>query len=500
MSLRRSIAWSFAGQLTTFLVFFGGSVTLARILTPYEMGIFAFGFALSSIIAQVQNLGLPQYVISEHDVSREKNGTVFLVNAGISIVLSLVLLATALYLRYQGSSEVAHVLTLLAPIPLFSIVDIVPFAMLNRKMMFRELALVQVTRAIVGTTTAVTFAVMGFSYASMAWGSLAGGLASTLLMVVLGRMFLSMKPGITHLNDVLRFGLRILLIAGVDNLSIRFNDVLIGRMIGITALGFYSRAASLTTMVYDGLYMAIVRVFFPALADYDRISGDLREPYLRSCKVLTGIMWAASAGLAILASPAVILLFGEKWAASGPILTLLSLSQIPLLAFPLHWELFIIKGKTPQQMRLEPLYAVFSLGIFLAGAMISLEAAAASRILIGFVWIAIYARPVLDMTNLTLRDFLLAYRDSALLTLAAIFPALVVMQMNQWSPNIGWIAFLFAVLLGLVSWLAATVVLRHPIRNELESIVARARSGLLFTRPRAIGPATRQPPEDLLNG
>lgn len=45
MSVRRSLAWSYGGQVFTFLVTFASSVVVARLLGPREMGVFAIAMA-----------------------------------------------------------------------------------------------------------------------------------------------------------------------------------------------------------------------------------------------------------------------------------------------------------------------------------------------------------------------------------------------------------------------------------------------------------------------
>ena len=44
-SVRQSLAWMMLSQGGLFLLQFGGSVAMARLLTPYEMGIYAVASA-----------------------------------------------------------------------------------------------------------------------------------------------------------------------------------------------------------------------------------------------------------------------------------------------------------------------------------------------------------------------------------------------------------------------------------------------------------------------
>ena len=58
------------------------------------------------------------------------------------------------------------------------------------------------------------------------------------------------------------------------------------------------------------------------------------------------------------------------------------------------------------------------------------------------------------------------YRDSALLTIAAVLPAVAVMFANDWSARAPLDQVFGAVALGIMLWAAVIVLLRHPIRDE----------------------------------
>ena len=62
MTVRRSMAWMFAGQVVSAGAQLIGTIVLARLLSPREMGIFAFAFAISGLVLQGRNLGLSGYI------------------------------------------------------------------------------------------------------------------------------------------------------------------------------------------------------------------------------------------------------------------------------------------------------------------------------------------------------------------------------------------------------------------------------------------------------
>jgi len=71
MSFRRSVAWMAASQGCLFVLQFGGSVALARLLTPYEMGVFAVAAAVMGVLGILQAFGLAVFVVREPQIDAD---------------------------------------------------------------------------------------------------------------------------------------------------------------------------------------------------------------------------------------------------------------------------------------------------------------------------------------------------------------------------------------------------------------------------------------------
>jgi O-antigen/teichoic acid export membrane protein len=81
VATRRALAWMSIAQGSFFVLQFAGSVILARLLTPYEMGVYAIAMAVVGLLGIVQATGLRSFVVREPDLSEATAATVFTVNA-----------------------------------------------------------------------------------------------------------------------------------------------------------------------------------------------------------------------------------------------------------------------------------------------------------------------------------------------------------------------------------------------------------------------------------
>ena len=68
MSVRKAIAWSFAGQIASFVASFATMVALARLLTPREVGIYAVGLAVTGVLQALSAFGVGTYLVREEEL------------------------------------------------------------------------------------------------------------------------------------------------------------------------------------------------------------------------------------------------------------------------------------------------------------------------------------------------------------------------------------------------------------------------------------------------
>ncbi len=195
-SVRQSLAWMMLSQGGLFLLQFGGSVAMARLLTPYEMGIYAVASAIVGILGVIRSMGLNVFLIREPELNPEALATSFTINAILAIVTAAAIVALgSAGDTILGDTGVQHVLLLLALSPLFGIFELLPAASLERIGAFRVLAMVNLAKVTVSTTVTISLAVHGFSYMSIAWGSLAGTLCGVICLNVLGQSVCQPEAG-----------------------------------------------------------------------------------------------------------------------------------------------------------------------------------------------------------------------------------------------------------------------------------------------------------------
>lgn len=489
MSVRRSLAWMMGSQGTLLLMQFGGSVALARLLTPYEMGVYAVGSAIVNIINVVQAFGLGVFVIREKTLEPELQASAFTVNAILAVLLSAVVVALSTLggtlLRERG---VERVMLVLAAVPLFGALEFLPAAKLERAAQFRAIAMVGLVRTAVSTLATVGLAWWGFSFMSIAWGGLAGAAAAAWGFMIAGRRHVSFRLGFASWRRLLRFGVHQMAIHGVNTATSRLSDLILGRMLGLAALGLYGRATNLSALLWFNIHVAVGRVVMVDFAERQRRGDGLRESYLRASEILLGILWPAYAGLAIVSAPFIRAIYGPAWVAAAAPFAGVSIAAMLAVSLTMTWEVFVVGNETERQARIEVKRSAFALVLFTIGCLFSLTAAAISRIGESLFSLALYRPHIERLTGTRRSDFMPIYRRCAIATAAACAPAFLLMLAYGWSAATPLLLVIGAVLLGLALWLVSVLLTGHAIAGEIGRFVARARTMLSTIRQGHVPP------------
>lgn len=475
MSVRRSLAWTYLAQVASFLVTFGSTVVVARLVSPRDFGIFAMAGAVATIINVVMQFGLAKYLLREKELSQDVLRSVFTVNVLMSLTYVVFLLIGALVAgRIFASAEVGRFLAVFALFPLFAMMEFMPSALCSREMRFGAIAALNVVRATVLAVATVVLAFEGFAYMSFAWAQVLAWVVTAICYNVL-----VWRPDVWRLRfagirSILQFGAQMIGISGVGQLSTRAGEMVLGSMLGLTALGLYTRASGIPTSLYTTVYRAGSNVIFSRLSQDLRETGDLFHTYLRFMRLILSILWPMMFGLAVLAQPAIHILYGPKWQGAALPLALLTVAYAVTVGIGMTSELFILRHDTARQMKIEAFRAVAGFSLFAGGASISLPAAAGAKVAESILAFILYRRPMTRLVDGPAGELRSVYVEASLLTIAAIIPSFILMIWRGWSALTGLTDIIVSISVGILMWAALLIKRRHPLAMEVTKFFRQA--------------------------
>ncbi|MEK9210514.1 oligosaccharide flippase family protein [Sphingomonas sp. 2378] len=472
-SVRGAALWSIGAQYIAFAVQFIVSVLISRFfLSPSEMGLYSIALSAAMMVSALQDFGIRRFVAGERNLTEEQIRTCFSVSVIFALGIGLLILALAWPVaRFYDNARLTPLLVIIASSYLIVPFGIVPSAMLQRRMDYYSMFLVSVGAALVNAALSLGLAWAGYSAFALAWAAVGQQVARALIGQWRSGIRPPFPPSLHGLGPILRFGSNSSLLYISDAISSRSPDLVVGRVLGLTAVGLFSRASSLGAQLQMLVSGAVDGVFYPAFARLRDAGADLAAPYQRVVAAYSGATWPAMAFLATAATPIVLLLYGPRWAGVAPLLSWIAIGQLFFAAIPLHFELPILLGRIRRLVVVNALDTIASIGLLVLGAWISLEWAAASRILYGLAWFLLYAGLMKPLTGFRWRGMLIVYAQSLVGTLATVAPLLAVYRWVAPPEAVGMGLLSLSAVAGVLAWIAVVYVLRHPIRLEINAIV-----------------------------
>jgi O-antigen/teichoic acid export membrane protein len=467
MSVRGAAIWAMSGQYLSFAIQFIASVVISRFfLTPGEVGLFSIALAAALVVSVLQDFGLSRYIagrpmLDSDEIARCSSVAIVLALAVAAVVA---LAAWPMAATYHDMRLVPIVLTIAASY-LFTPLSVVPMALMARDMQFRGHFTVNVAGAVAQGAVAVAMAAAGASALALALSTIAAAATRGLVAQMLRPAF-PRRLRLDAIGQVLGFGARSTTLYLTGALGTRLPDLIVGKALGMIAVGLFGRATSLADQFRMLISGAIGSVFFPAFAKIRDRGEPLAPAYLRVCAAYSAVLWPGMGALALAATPIVRLLYGPAWAGVAPLLSLIALLEVFVVTLPLHIDLPILVGKIDRLMARNIIDTLLSLGLLAIGCQWGVTGAAASRLVYGACWIALYAGFMRDVVGFSPRALMAIYARSALVALATLAPLMATYIWIASPQSISLIQLAAASLAGGVMWVIALQAVRHPARDE----------------------------------
>lgn len=475
MSFRKSLTWSVGGQIASHVIFFVVSVLVARLLSPAEMGIFAVAVAMIGVMNTFVAFDLGTYVIRSAKLEPQTLNSVFTINAITSFGMAGAIALLSYIQRYLGHMNIAEILFPMALTPLIGAFEFRPSMMLQREMNFRLLTAIKLARMFLGGAITVGMAANGFGVMSLVYGSVAGSLIGAIASNVFGYRHVGFRASLAEARQIVPFGLRMLTIGAMSTIASRVSDLVLGGVQGVAALGLYSRASGISSLLFENVYGAVTRVVFVKLSADHRDQGSIHATFIRSYEMILIVMWPMQLGIAVLSGPTIFLLYGEQWLPAAAPLSLLMVSQFIILCFGMNWELFVLHDEVRLQTRIELIRAATGVVVFSVGCFYGLTAAAFGRVVEALFGLLLYVPHMGRLAGVRNVEFARIWGRSLLLTLSAVCPSLALMLATDWSAHTAVPLVSGAVLLGVCFWFLLLYRLKHPLFLELNRILERTR-------------------------
>jgi lipopolysaccharide exporter len=303
LSLSRAIVNGLA-TLSTFV--------LAWNLAPSDFGVVALGTTMLLIVSTVTELSLTEALIRHKAPDESHFSAAWTLNATRGLLLSLLFAICA----YPASvlfeePRLFGVMVALGLSMLMGGLTNPRRVMLQRDLIFWQEFVLSVSQKFTGFVAAVAIAMIYHSY----WALVIGALVTQATNVIVSYLVLPFRPRITfqHMREFFSFSAWLTAGQIVNTLNWRFDYLLVGKMLGGTALGYYSLGSNLAMMPTREATWPLTQTIYPGFSSIRDDPSRLAAAYQRVQALVAAVALPAGIGVAVVADPLVRLALGEKW-------------------------------------------------------------------------------------------------------------------------------------------------------------------------------------------
>lgn len=475
--VRRAYVMASLEQYLALVINLAVLMTMARVLTPGEIGEAVTGLAIAVVAFSTREFVTSEFLIQRQSVDAAAMRTALTLQVAVSTVIAAALVAlSGLIAHFYATPGLSFFLFLAAIAGLIEALAQPVVALLRREMSFGALAIIRTVVSLVTALVTIVLAALSFGPVSFAWGMLAG--AVTLAALALSCSPLPVvtifRPDLGCWREALAFGIFKGAALVVERLHETVPQLILGRIASMTSVALYNRSNALCGIPDRIVMSAFYSMAFPALANRVREGHDIEKTYFGVLAYLSVLYWPGVVLVSLLAPSIVAIVLGPQWEEAVPIVRILGLSAVFWLPVIVTGPLLLALGRNRDAFLASLISRCLASAILCAASLYGVTAMALSQ----FV-----SLPLQMLVALVFVHRHLPYSPSALI--AALVPSAIVTGFSLAGPlallalhgqETGLPGFIVAILLAGSGWLIGLHVTRHLFLAELHILLSAGRA------------------------
>lgn len=482
------IKWQVFNKIAQKVISVATFAVLARVLEPTVFGLFAAAFIAIDALQFFKSFGLDSALIHRknetvEEAIRSANTAFYIIQSWGVLLFLVAVLAAPLAGHFFKDPKLIPIIQALGIIFIFTCFSKVPTTLLQKNLKFKEIMAMDFAGSIVNSAFAIVLAIITRNV----WGLVFAYILKQITITALSWYFSGFKLKWTFDRKIAKelfgygkfmIGLNLLWFFGHH-----MNDLVVGRMLGVTVLGYLVLAENIGNFINTHFTALIANVMFPAYSSIQHDKSAVKRAYLKTIKFVTLVSAPFSVFLICLADEFVHILYGEKWLAIVPLIQMFGITQ---LMIPITWcsgPIFLGCGKPKYTfyMALAGIIVRFPVLVYFTS-LWGMQGAVLSMVLIVALFTPINIHYVKKLVSFKYSEFFKALWVSYISAFALYFVITLLRMLVDSTLNIDQFAwhyvaefFLFG-LTGALLYAAVVFVMDRDALMEIKGLIIRKTS------------------------
>lgn len=343
------VKWTSLSMISVTVFHLLTLIILARLLSPEDFGLMAILMVVVGFAQAFMDMGISNAIIQRQDVSHSQLSSLYWLNVFAGMVLSVIIFLLAPVIAgFYERPEMSDMVRLLSCVFLIISLGHQYRILCQKELQFRRLALIEIIAAFCAFSVAVVSALQGFGVYAFIYGMMTQAGINSVLFLITGlrhhhRPVLRYKH--SELKGYFSFGLYQMGEKSINYLSANADNILIGKFLGMEALGFYNLAWQLCIFPVLKINPVVNKVAFPVYARLQDNRAALSEYYARSIHAIHLVCIPLLAFLFYFAYDIVEIMYGAGWEQTAHLVGILVFAGLIKVSVNPGASLFLALGR-----------------------------------------------------------------------------------------------------------------------------------------------------------
>ena len=381
----KGLIWATGESVGVAVISLASFVVLARLLSPHDFGVVALAGVFVYFCNLLTGHSFADALVQRPVIERDHIDTAFWSTLAVALILMAACQAGAgVTARLLGEPALAEALPWLSLILPLGALSCVQMALLRREMRFDAVARRMLFGRGLGAAMGIAAAAAGYGFWSLIVQQLVGQLAIAAAFATTAwrpRFRFSRQ----RFREMWAFGAQVSATQVVSGAAEQTLNLLIGTLLGATALGLFTIAWRAVQIIGSLLSSAVYHVGLSTFSKLQQDRGLIADAFLKATCLSCLVGFPIAVGMVLVERSFVLTAFGEKWQGSIPLLGILALTLIPWFYGILMSALYRAMGRAGWGLATELVYVAVGLAGAVTLAPFGLVAVAAFWVARAFI-------------------------------------------------------------------------------------------------------------------
>lgn len=302
---------------------------MSRVLTKEDFGYFAALTAITTVFSSLTHTGIGAAIIQTKELKQSYANSAFTINLMVGLFVSIIMLVLSGPLAdLLLGSDMQRPMQLMSITLLCSCLTSPAGAIMSRRLEFLKKGILALISLVISTTVAVLLAIKGFSYYAIISKHVLGSIITLVLYQIAAHAKFRLSFNLQDFKTIFKFSGWLMASTIVSELAHQVEQLLMPRLISVSALGSYSRPKGFINQItakFNGIFDTAM---FPVLSSIQDEKRRVAAAFNRSFYYMNIFSMFLSLAFMFNSELLIRIFFGEQWMDLKVIMMIVSVNVL----------------------------------------------------------------------------------------------------------------------------------------------------------------------------